>query len=111
MMEKTIQIEAYYMQHFAGFLKKMKETEDVDGRPLLDNVMMLYGAAIADGGATTTPICRPTWWVAGPAKWKAGRYVEIGRSLPMSNLFVTMLDKMGVEVDSFGDSNGRFDYI
>ena len=46
----------------------------------------------------------------GGGKLRPGRYVDAG-GMPMSNLFVTMLDHMGVRVDSFGDSNGRFDNI
>jgi hypothetical protein len=46
----------------------------------------------------------------GGGKLRPGRYVDAG-GVPMSNLFVTMLDRMGVRVDQFGDSTGRFDNI
>jgi hypothetical protein len=50
-------------------------------------------------------------FVGGAGKLNAGRYVDVGRGIHKSNLFVTMLNKMGVEIDKFGDSTGRFDYI
>jgi hypothetical protein len=110
MLEKTIKIELYYMEHFARFVKRLSETEDVDGRPLLDNVMLLYGAAIADGNRHNH-VNLPALVVGGGAgKLNSGRYVNAG-GIPMSNMFVSMLDKAGVSVESFGDSNGRFDDI
>jgi hypothetical protein len=110
MLAGTIKIEYYYMEHFAKFVKKLKETEDVDGRPMIDNVMMLYGAAIADGNRHNH-VNLPALLVGGGAgKLHPGRYVDAGGQ-PMSNLFITMLDHMGIRVDTFGDSNGRFENI
>jgi hypothetical protein len=111
MLEKTIVIEAYYMQHFAQFIRTLSETEDIDGRPLIDNVMLLYGAAISDGNRHTHNNLPALLVGGGAGKLRPGRYVDVGSRIPMSNLFVTMLDHMGVAVDSFGDSNGRFDHI
>lgn len=110
MLDKTVQIELYYMQHFARFIQKLTETEDVDGRPMIDNVMLLYGAAIADGNRHTHRNLPALLVGGGGGKLNPGRYVEAG-GIPMSNMFVTMLNHMGVNVDSFGDSTGRFDDI
>ena len=110
MLDKTVQIELYYMQHFANFVKKLSETEDSDGRPMIDNVMLLYGAAIADGNRHTHRNLPALLVGGGAGKLHPGRYVDAG-NVPMSNMFVTMLDHMGVHVDAFGDSTGRFDDI
>jgi hypothetical protein len=110
MLAGTIKIERYYMEHFTRFVKKLAETEDVDGRPMIDNVMMLYGAAIADGNRHNHANLPALLVGGGGGKLRPGRYVDAG-GVPMSNLFVTMLDHMGVRVDQFGDSNGRFDNI
>jgi hypothetical protein len=110
MLDKTVQIELYYMQHFARFVKRLRETEDLDGRPLLDNVMLLYGAAISDGNRHTHNNLPALLVGGGAGKLHAGRYVDAG-GIPMSNLFVTMLDHMGVKADRFGDSTGRFEDI
>jgi hypothetical protein len=110
MLNKTVEIELYYMQHFARFVQKLAETEDVDGRRLIDNVMLLYGAAISDGNRHTHYNLPAVLVGGGAGKLNPGRYVDAG-GIPMSNLFVTMLDHMGVHVDSFGDSTGRFEDI
>jgi hypothetical protein len=110
MLEGTVKIERYYMEHFTRFVTKLAETEDVDGRPMLENVMMLYGAAIADGNRHNHANLPALLVGGGGGKLRPGRYVDAG-GVPMSNLFVTMLDRMGVRVDQFGDSTGRFDNI
>jgi len=110
MLDKTVQIELYYMQHFARFVKKLCETEDMGGGMLIDNVMLMYGAAISDGNRHTHDNLPALLVGGGAGKLHPGRYVKAGE-IPMSNLFVTMLDHMGAPVKSFGDSTGRFDGI
>jgi hypothetical protein len=109
--EKVRQIEFYWMQKFAGFVKKLAETEDVDGRPMLENVMLLYGSAISDGNRHLHDNCPALLVGHGGGKLNPGRYTYPERNVPMSNLFISMLDRFGVQVDSFGDSTGRYDNI
>ncbi len=111
LMEKVRQIEQYYMQQFAGFVRRLSETEDVDGRPMIENVMMLYGAAIADGNRHSHSNLPALLVGHGGGKLNPGRYTYPEQNIPMSNLFVSMLDRFGVQVDSFGDSTGRYDNI
>jgi hypothetical protein len=110
MLNKTVEIELYYMRHFARFLEKLVETEDVDGRPLIDNVMLLYGAAISDGNRHTHRNLPAILVGGGAGQLQPGRYIDAG-GVPMANLFVTMLNHMGVAVDSFGDSTGRLEAV
>jgi hypothetical protein len=110
MREKTAEIEVYYMQHFARFVEKLAETEDVDGGRLLDNVMLLYGGAISDGNRHTHDNLPAILAGGGGGKLHQGRYIDAG-GVPMSNLFVTLLEHMGVHEDSFGDSTGRFEDV
>jgi len=103
-------IDQYYMQHFARFLEKMASTEDVDGASLLDNSMVVYGGAIANGNRHThedLPVI-----LAGSAggKYQTGRHLKLDKQ-PMSNMFVTMLNDFGVPTDQFGDSTGRVDKL
>ena len=59
-----------------------------------------------------TTICRRYSPDAGAEVSRpAGRHVRYADETPMANLFVAMLDKMGVPVDGMGDSNGKFDYL
>jgi hypothetical protein len=106
--QKVAEIDRYYMQRFAGFLDKLARTEDVDGSSLLHNSMIVYGGAIADGNRHThdnLPVL-----LAGSAggAFKPGRYLQV-KEAPMSNLFVTMLNRFGVETATFGDSTGGLD--
>lgn len=110
MLEKTVLIERYYMEHFANFVQKLADAEDVDGRPMIDNVMLLYGAAISDGNRHTHRNLPALLVGGGGGKLRPGRYVDAGGA-PMSNLFVTMLNHMGVEAEQFGDSTGRLEIV
>src|SRR6476620_9257072 len=107
MMEKVAQIDQWYIHQFAKFLKKLEDTKDVDGSSILHNSMIVYGCGNGDGNRHThsnLPIV-----VAGSAggTFDAGRFVKVGGQ-PMSNLFLSMADRMGVRsLDRFGDSNGR----
>lgn len=107
LMDKIAQIDLYYMQHFARFLKKMEETKDVDGRTLLQNSMIVYGSGCADGNRHTHSNLPVILAGSGGGALTPGRFVTHG-SQPMSNLFLTLNDRMGVKgVTRLGDSSGR----
>lgn len=108
---KVGQIEHYYMQHFARFVNKLASIEDSDGHSLLDNCMLMYGGAISDGNRHKHNNCPALLVGGGGGKLNTGRYVDAG-AVPMSNMFIGMLDRFGVpDVKQFGDSTGRFDDI
>ena len=109
--EKVAQIDEYYMRHFAAFLEKLEKTEDVDGHSVLRNSMIFYGGAIADGNRHTHESLPAILAGAGGGEFRTGRFVEV-TSQPMTNLFLGMLDHLGVTgVDTFGDSTGRLHAI
>lgn len=106
--EKVAKIDQFYVSRLARFLKKMADTQDVDGKSLLDNSLIVYGGAIADGNRHThanLPVI-----LAGSAGGQipTGRYRKYPAQ-PMANLFVDMLNVVGVPTERFGDSNGRVD--
>jgi hypothetical protein len=108
LMEKVRKINEYHVQQFAGFVEKMKATQEGD-RSLLDNSMMVYGAGLSDGNAHLHEDL-PTIIVGrGGNYFKTGRRVVARRETPMCNLFLTMMDRMGVPTERFGDSTGRLD--
>ncbi|MEW5977709.1 MAG: DUF1552 domain-containing protein [Acidobacteriota bacterium] len=108
LIEKVVQINTYHVEQFAAWLDRLKAILEGDGT-LLDNCMIVYGAGLADGNRHNHEDL-PTL-VAG----RAGHYIKPGRRIvyrketPMSNLFLTMMDRMGVHVEHFGDSTGRVD--
>ena len=100
-------IDLFHVQQFSYFMRRMKETKDGHGT-LLDNSMILFGSAISDGNRhshSDLPIL-----MAGNAggKLKTGRLIKSKKNTPLSNLFLGMMDTLGVEASNFGDSNGRF---
>jgi hypothetical protein len=108
LIEKVRQINTYHVQQFASFVEKMKSTKDGDGT-LLDNCMLVYGAGLSDPNAHLHEDL-PTILVGkGGGYFKTGRRVIARRETPMCNLFLTMMDRMGVNVENFGDSNGRLE--
>ena len=106
LMEKVRKINEYHVQQFAGFVEKMKSTKEGD-RSLLDNCMIVYGAGLSDGNAHLHEDL-PTLLVGrGGNTFKTGRRMLARRETPMCNLFLTMMDRMGVRMERFGDSTGR----
>jgi hypothetical protein len=108
--KKVAQIDQFYVEHFAKFIKKMSETPDVDGRSLLDNSMIVYGGAIADGNRHNHDNLPAILAGGGGGMIRPGRLVEV-ESAPMSNLFVSMLNRFGINTEQFGDSTGNLNTL
>ena len=109
-MAKLQQIDQYLVTQFAYFLDKLKSIPEGDGT-LLDNCMLVYGCAIGDGNAhnhDNLPIL-----VAGKGGGTigTGRHLKLDAETPMNNLHLSMLDRMGATVESFGDATGRLDAL
>jgi hypothetical protein len=106
MMEKVAQINTYHMRQFAAWIEKLKSIREGDST-LLDNSMVVYGSGLCDGNRHTHDDL-PTL-VAGRAGgyFKTGRRIVYRRETPMTNLFLTMMDRMGVQAEHFGDSTGH----
>ena len=98
-------INTYHTQLFAYFLEKLRSTPDGDGS-LLDHVAILYGRGMADSNAHT-PVGLPLILAGGGAGQLAGgRHVRYPEGTPLTNLFVSLLGKVGVPVERIGDSTG-----
>ena len=99
-------IDKFLVSEFAYFLKRMKEVQE-GGESLLDHSMLVYGSGLSDGNAHwhhDLPIV-----MAGNANGTiaTGRHLKFEDETPMNNLFLSMLDRMGADVESIGDSKGR----
>lgn len=105
-IEKVREIDRWYVTRLAAFLEKMDQTQDVDGRSLLQNSMILYGSANADGNRHTHDNLPILLAGSGGGTFKTGRYVRV-KPTPVTNLFLTMAEGMGAKgVTSHGDSTG-----
>lgn len=104
---KLKEIDLWYATQFARFLQKLEAMKDVDGKSLLHNSMIVFGAGNADSNRHTHTNLPLLLAGAGGGTLKPGRYVQHG-SKPMTNLLLTLADKMGTQkLSSFGDSTGR----
>lgn len=108
LMEKVTQINTYHVQQFAGWVEKLKSIPDGDGK-LLDNCMIVYGAGLCDGNKHNHEDLPTLIAGRGGNYIKPGRRIVSRRETPMSNMFLTMMDRMGVHADHFGDATGRID--
>ena len=106
-MEKCTQIQLYHVALFAAYLEKLRATPDGDGS-LLDHLMLLYGGGISNSDRHTHgPL--PTLLVGGGAgAFKGGRHLVYPADTPLTNLQLTLLDRLGVPAKSLGDSTGQF---
>ena len=105
-LERLHQVNLYHMQQFAHFVEKLASTPEGDGT-VLDSTVLLYGTAISDSN-THFHDDLPIALIGGKATGiTGGRYVRYAKGTPLANLHVTLLDKLGVQVEKFGDANGR----
>ena len=106
-LEKCTKIQTHHTALFTAYLEKLRSTADGEGT-LLDNSVILYGAGLSNSDRHThSPL--PTVVVGGGAGTiKGGRHLVYPEGTPLTNLHVTLLDKVGVPVDKLGDSTGKF---
>lgn len=105
-MEKNTRINEFHMGLFTHLVEKLHNTPDGDGT-LLDHVILLYGASFGDGNLHV-PHNLPVALVGGGSgTLDTGRHVKVAFDTPFMNLGLSLLEKVGVEVDSIGDSTGR----
>jgi hypothetical protein len=109
-IEKVTKINCYHIQSLVYLLEKMKSVKDGDGT-LLDHSMIVYGSGISDGNRHDHANLPTILAGGGNGTLKPGRHVRYAPETPMANMFVSMLDRMGVEPERFGDSNGKLDRL
>jgi len=106
-MAKCAVIQRYHLKLFAEFLEKLRKTPDGDGS-LLDNVTLLFGGGISNSDRHTHgPL--PTLLVGGGSgTLRGGRHIVYPEHTPLTNLQMTLLNKLGVPTEKLGDSTGEF---
>jgi hypothetical protein len=105
---KVARINQFHVSLFAEYLQKLQSTPE-GGGSLLDNVLYLYGSGMGNPNVhdhINLPII-----VAGGAagNMRGGRHIRYKEATPLANLHLTLLDKVGVRLDSFADSDGKLD--
>ncbi len=105
-MAKIAAIDKFFATQFAYFLQKLKETPEGEGN-LLDNSLIVYGGAIRDGNRHDHHDLPLILAGRGGGVHKTGLHRRFPNETPLNNLFLTMLDTVGVNLKEFGDSTGR----
>ena len=107
-IERLVKVNTYHAATFAYYLEKLRSTPDGDGS-LLDHLTLIYGSGMSDGNVHNHHDL-PTLVVGGGSGTiKGGRHVRHPAKTPVTNLFLTLLDKIGVPLETLGDSTGRLE--
>jgi len=105
-LAKLAKINAYHVSLFAYYLGKLKATPDGDGT-LLDHLVCLIGSGLGNPSVhdhTNLPAV-----VVGGGK--GGRHIKYARPMPLANVHLTLLERVGVHQDSFADSTGHIEEL
>ena len=105
---KIRQINRFHIEQLAYFLGKLKATQDGDAT-LLDRCMVVYGSGISDGNRHNHDDLPVLVAGRGNGSIKPGRHLRYKKETPLMNLYVTMMQNLGVKCDKFGDSTGRLE--
>lgn len=109
-LAKVAKVNQFHVSLFAEFLEKLAAVPEGDGT-LLDHSLLMYGSGMGDGDAhdhTNLPVI-----VAGGAagRMRGGRHLVYDQPTPLANLHLTLLNKVGVPLETFADSDGRVDTL
>jgi hypothetical protein len=105
LVERVTKINEFHVSLFAHFVGKLQATQEGDGT-LLDRVIVVYGSGLADGDKHTHEDL-PVAILGGRRVVGGGRHLVAPKETPMTNLYLTLLDQLGVQAESLGDSTGR----
>jgi hypothetical protein len=105
-LAKVAKINAFHVSLFSYYLQKLKATREGNGT-LLDNSLILYGSGMGNPDVhdhVNLPILVAG---GGAGKMKGGRHIRYAEPTPLANLHLTLLERAGVRMDSFADSQGK----
>ena len=108
--EKVTKINEFHTSLFAYYLDKLDSTPDGNGS-LLDNLLMLYGAGMSDSNRHDNTGLPLVLLGGGSGSVKGGRHLRYREGTPISNLHLTMLDKMGLPLEKLVNSTGPLNLL
>lgn len=109
-LAKLTRINTLHTELVSYFIGKLKATPDGDGT-LLDHSMVVYGGGISDSNQHLHENLPVLLFGRGGGSLKPGRHVIYEKQLPVTNLYLTLMDRMGVKPETIGDSNGMVEHL
>ena len=109
-LKKLSMINLYHSQLLGYFLDKLQATPDVDGS-LLDNLILMYGCSMSDGNGHLLQNLPMLLIGGGAGQLQGGNHLRYKEGTPVANMYLTILDKLGIQADKFGDSTGKLDLL
>ena len=107
---KMARINRFHVSLFADFLEKLKSTPEGNGS-LLDHSIYLYGSGMGNPNVhdhVNLPILVAG---GGAGQLKGGHHIKYAEPTPLANLHLTLLEKVGVRLDAFADSQGKVEEL
>ncbi len=103
---KIQKIDQFHVSQLAYFLAKLKTIPEGDGT-LLDHAMIVYGSGIGDGNRHNHDDLPILLAGRGGGSIQTGRHIKLDAQTPLNNLYLSMLERMDVPVETLGDSTGK----
>jgi len=105
LLEKLAKIDNYHVSLLSYYAQKLAATPDGDGT-LLDHTTITFGSGMSNGNSHASRNL-PILVLGGAKPVPGGRHIKVDLDTPLMNLHLSLLDRVGVSLDQFGDSNGR----
>ena len=109
-IEDITKVNRYHVEQFAYFVDKLAAIRDGEGR-LLDNMMVVYGSGIGDGNRHTHHDLPVVLAGRGAGTLHPGRHIRYQTETPMNNLYLSLLDRVGVPTEPLGDATGTLEHL
>ena len=107
---KVVRIETLQSELLAYYVEKLRATRDGDGS-VLDHMLLTFGSGISDGNVHSVRNLPLIVFGQGDAGIKGGRHLRYQADTPMANFYLTLVDKLGLPLERFGDSTGKLDLL
>ena len=107
---RMAKINSFHVSLFAEFVQKLKKTTDGNGS-LLDHSLYLYGSGMGNPNVHDHTNLPTIVAGGGAGKMRGGRHIQYDKPTPLANLHLSLLNKVGVPVESFADSTGTVDEL
>jgi hypothetical protein len=109
-LDKLTKLQSFHVGLLTYYLEKLKGTPDGDGS-LLDHLTLLYGSGMSDSNVHDIHGLPIILLGGGAGQLKGGRHLRYSAGTPLTNLYLTILNKLGVKVERVGDSNGQLEHL